>query len=242
MNCDQAFDHLTDRDVRDSDKLNRHLAKCPRCRQMSETLEPAFGMIDGAFEDLTLDASILSQQAVEDSTAPLLLSLEAIRVAESAAAELKTVTGRNNVIPRRMLQCAVAFLAGTAATLLVLALQGQRKDDEQQAAPFRLTQCSMLFPDERSESNLTAESAMLTCVACHSSASVSGHLPTTSSETDKAAMSSLKTCLACHVVDFDGALDATDQPQFGDDPSSDSHRINDSNANAFRCGWLGARG
>ena len=38
MNCDQAFDFLTDSSRRDSETLARHLASCARCRQLKETL------------------------------------------------------------------------------------------------------------------------------------------------------------------------------------------------------------
>ncbi len=242
MNCDQAFDCLTDRHLRDSDELNRHLANCPRCRQMSETLEPAFGMFDSAVENLPLGTPILSQQDAERSTGPVLLSLESIRVAEAAAVELKTDAGRNTVMPRRMMRYAAAFLAGTAATMLVLAFQGERGDGQQQATAFQLTQCSMLFPNAGSQSKWTAQSAMLTCVACHSSASVSGDRPTTSGETDKAAMSSLRTCLACHVVDLDDALNAADQSHSETDSSAHASGLNGRTANILRCGWLAARG
>ena len=47
MNCDQAFDVMTSSE-RESDRdLNAHLARCPRCREMQQTLEPALGMFRG---------------------------------------------------------------------------------------------------------------------------------------------------------------------------------------------------
>lgn len=44
MNCDQAFDALTDTKLRDSDALIEHLDTCPRCRDMSELLDPALDL------------------------------------------------------------------------------------------------------------------------------------------------------------------------------------------------------
>ncbi|MGE0609896.1 MAG: hypothetical protein AB7O62_22590 [Pirellulales bacterium] len=42
MNCDQAFDHLTlTVPPADGHALAQHLAGCPRCRSLAETLEPA---------------------------------------------------------------------------------------------------------------------------------------------------------------------------------------------------------
>lgn len=44
MNCDQAFDVMTSsRGARDPD-LHDHMDRCPRCREMLQTLEPALGM------------------------------------------------------------------------------------------------------------------------------------------------------------------------------------------------------
>ncbi len=41
MNCDTAFDLMTDAEGAASLALANHLAGCPRCRQMQETLAPA---------------------------------------------------------------------------------------------------------------------------------------------------------------------------------------------------------
>lgn len=41
MNCDLAFDLMTDPAGCESQALLSHLAECPRCRQMQETLAPA---------------------------------------------------------------------------------------------------------------------------------------------------------------------------------------------------------
>lgn len=48
MNCDQAFDVMTDSAQRDSAALQRHLANCPRCRDMAEAFEPALQLFDEA--------------------------------------------------------------------------------------------------------------------------------------------------------------------------------------------------
>ena len=41
MNCDTAFDLMTDANGSRSGALARHFVTCPRCRQMQETLAPA---------------------------------------------------------------------------------------------------------------------------------------------------------------------------------------------------------
>ena len=46
MNCDQAFDVMTS-NRRESDRgLHTHLASCPRCRVMRETLDPALELFE----------------------------------------------------------------------------------------------------------------------------------------------------------------------------------------------------
>ncbi|MDA1162805.1 MAG: hypothetical protein O3B13_06870 [Planctomycetota bacterium] len=44
MNCDQAFEFLTDTRARGSESLIRHLEECPRCRDMAELLDPALDL------------------------------------------------------------------------------------------------------------------------------------------------------------------------------------------------------
>jgi hypothetical protein len=53
MNCDQAFDFLTDSKLHDASELHAHLASCPRCCDLADALEPALGLFDQAdsFED-----------------------------------------------------------------------------------------------------------------------------------------------------------------------------------------------
>lgn len=50
MNCDQAFDALTDNDLRGSNELIQHLDGCPRCRDMADMLDPALDLFDDVLE------------------------------------------------------------------------------------------------------------------------------------------------------------------------------------------------
>ena len=85
MNCDQAFDCLTDSRRRHSADLERHLAACPRCRQMHDTLEPALDLFDGVVEEPDLSG------LVRDSRP--LVSTESRQLAEQTAARLVTAGG-----------------------------------------------------------------------------------------------------------------------------------------------------
>lgn len=45
MNCDDAFEYMTDVTKQDTGDLQWHLDMCPRCRRMKETLEPALSLL-----------------------------------------------------------------------------------------------------------------------------------------------------------------------------------------------------
>lgn len=48
MNCDEAFEYLTDPVLSSSEQLEWHLSQCPRCRQMQETLAPALTLFENS--------------------------------------------------------------------------------------------------------------------------------------------------------------------------------------------------
>jgi hypothetical protein len=57
MNCDDAFELLTDSVGRSDAALERHLAGCARCRAMSETLSPALGLMQRVATSDSVSAS-----------------------------------------------------------------------------------------------------------------------------------------------------------------------------------------
>lgn len=105
MNCDQAFDCLTDSGRRHSAQLEEHLAHCGRCRQMQETLEPALDL----FDELVPEPD-LSARAATQTLAP-----ESVRVAEQAASRL-LAAGTQPPVRRRspVWRYAAAAMIGAA--------------------------------------------------------------------------------------------------------------------------------
>src|SRR5262249_52019000 len=92
MNCDDAFDALTDPAGADAAQLADHLAVCPRCRELKQVLEPALSMLCG---DLPAESGIpetLTKLSQENDQAgasqKCFLSVEAVGLAEAAAARL----------------------------------------------------------------------------------------------------------------------------------------------------------
>ena len=90
MNCDEAFDFLTTPNNRPNKQFEGHLAMCPRCRQMKETLEPALAMFNtnAAAEghaqiDFLLNEELPQHETFRQDT----VSAETVQLAESTAAE-----------------------------------------------------------------------------------------------------------------------------------------------------------
>ncbi len=95
MNCDDAFDALTDPTGADAAELAEHLAKCPRCRELKQVLEPALSLLSGNRPAEPAMAPLRSPDGpVSDAAVPqkAFLSVEAIGVAEAAAARLAALS------------------------------------------------------------------------------------------------------------------------------------------------------
>lgn len=106
MNCDQAFDCLTDSDRRHSPELEEHLARCARCRQMQETLEPALDLFDELVPEPDLSGRVYGTQT---------LAPESVRVAEQAASRLAAAGSAPPVRQRRgIVRYAAAAMVGAA--------------------------------------------------------------------------------------------------------------------------------
>ena len=155
MNCDQAFDFLTDSSQRDSEALARHLAGCPRCRQLKETLEPALGL----FDDLVPEPAIGSFERTVSAAGQ-----DAVRIAEQSAARL---SGRGPWSASRLHSAgryAAVFLVGAALAFGVTATQ----DDLGDASPPVHSICPWQNKTEKAGSGDVQASAIIqSCVDCH---------------------------------------------------------------------------
>lgn len=85
MNCDEAFDRMTDPLRNRSAELQWHLDLCPRCRQMRDVLAPALDLLmpedDGTGDATTFAAYETPMQSGREP----FLSPETLAVAERAA-------------------------------------------------------------------------------------------------------------------------------------------------------------
>jgi cytochrome c553 len=154
MNCDHAFDLMTDPALDDCARLHAHLDACPRCRQMYETLSPALGLFGS------------SGNGFETARAEEAAAAGGVEIAERVAVRLAREPQLKSAAPRarRPLQAWACVLAGGLVLFSAVGLSVPHSGAP--AAPAAAGQCTWLHreavsPDQR------AEALVLSCVACH---------------------------------------------------------------------------
>jgi len=162
MNCDQAFDDLTNPLLLDRDELEQHLRQCARCRQMQETLAPALSWMTDSPADWP-------HRTDKSSDSGPLLTLQALQVAERCALELKT---------RRPLPASTWLRRGlmlTAAAFCGFALGVWGIEQREPPAAVSLPQeagllkvCLWTQPSrEAAAPDRSARHIVASCILCH---------------------------------------------------------------------------
>src|SRR5262245_54873755 len=117
MNCDTAFDLMTDAEGSRSVALARHLDECPRCRQMQATLSPALDFLVATppAGDAHEPAAPHSVTGSRGRRQPI-VTAEALRIAQETAISLRVRTETPRIrlqrVAGRMLQYSAVFAAG----------------------------------------------------------------------------------------------------------------------------------
>lgn len=172
MNCDQAFEHITDAALRHSPALQRHLQTCPRCRQMQETLAPALAYFDGESAG-SMDAAFLSAAYDTPETgaeaADLFLSPEAVEIAEQAARQLSARRPAARLQPKRLagavLRCAAIFFIGA---LTAFGFFGREAVHRVPAAQKESACTRQLAAEaDAAVAGMDAPNFVRSCIACH---------------------------------------------------------------------------
>jgi hypothetical protein len=176
MNCDEAFELLTDLTQRPSGALRQHLAGCPRCRQMQETLAPALaGLQDELTAQSREDGRATQSSSARPATEhrPHFLSVEAVDIAECAARRLTARAPFCRLGLRRLAAAAaryvVAFSVGAVVAL------GAVSGEPEHMAPRHLltavpkvTSCTRsLMANLEMGPTVDARNVVMSCVACH---------------------------------------------------------------------------
>ncbi|MBI1310419.1 hypothetical protein GC176_03860 [bacterium] len=198
MNCDLAFDCLTDATRRDAPELAAHLATCPRCRDMADALEPALDLFGetmsalSAFDELALP--------IADDTEPLRRTSSIVdrRIAptelpsDTAWPDAPWHTEARRRLQRRLVTWQIlAGVAGLSCVLGALTFL-QRSDQSPLLAQQRDQKC------QRAElTTASASTVVAGCVACHTLEETL-QLIATSRRQD--AQETVTRCVACHVT------------------------------------------
>jgi hypothetical protein len=160
MNCDTAFDLMTDARGFRSTALLEHLECCPRCRQMQATLSPALEFLADHRHD-----DCLPQATAGQTGRALSSTVEGVKVAQQAAQDLAM---RNEQPPARLtrlagrfLRYAAVFAAGAA---LAFSLLPARERPELRSGACTRGEALGSDPDRSAEKT---RALLASCLACH---------------------------------------------------------------------------
>ncbi|MCH8830028.1 MAG: hypothetical protein IID45_10675, partial [Planctomycetes bacterium] len=122
MNCDQAFEWITEPSRRNQPALQQHLRHCRRCRQMQEVLAPALELLTPAADEIIPGFEPAAMHSGFESQPPPhaipFLSPASVRVAEQSARTLaRTEVKAIEFKPSQ--RTRFSRLAGIAAALLI---------------------------------------------------------------------------------------------------------------------------
>jgi hypothetical protein len=169
MNCDMAFDLMTDAEGCQSAALGQHLASCPRCRQMQETLAPALGFLaDSAWNSSAHEPSGDCDAASGNTSRHPFLILEALKVARDTASALavrtETRPDRMNAFVGRALRFAAVFAAGVVLGLVLLENRDRSAIEGKECTRHAAAR------DGVARSDAEIQRLALSCAACHDAA------------------------------------------------------------------------
>jgi hypothetical protein len=159
MNCDQAFELMTDPVGTTSLALNRHLERCPRCRQMQQTLSPALDWM------LATSHAPVEAAGASHGASPF-LSAQAVLVAEEAA---RSLPKRRHGAGSDALRRAVVIAAVAVLGVLFGAMSQEPAAPQTPALPAgALAACLWDQPQLRAQlADGSARGVVVSCVVCH---------------------------------------------------------------------------
>ncbi|MSR57412.1 MAG: hypothetical protein EXS05_07050 [Planctomycetaceae bacterium] len=170
MNCDTAFDLLTDPHGAASLALESHLAHCPRCRQMQETLSPALEWMRESAADTvsSRDPSSATGGATALHRAPAFATAEALEVANEAAARLSECSKAPAVRYRKwavkLATCAALIVVGGFLGRAFVSSGGAISPDRGDSS-CRRQEAAAAQAGSRSRAEI--EALVATCALCH---------------------------------------------------------------------------
>ncbi len=174
MNCDQAFECLTDPELSSGSELRAHLDGCPRCRDMADILEPALRFVTGEASTDWIGSAWDVAPKIADRTSQPFLTEQAVRVAEEAASSL-LARNRRRMRARRNRWLAATLLAPVIALALFLSEPKSSQTPPEEAyspvgpalGPCTRMTAAMTKPAGDADREISAYEVVRACNVCH---------------------------------------------------------------------------
>jgi hypothetical protein len=166
MNCDTAFDLMTEPYGNRSGALAQHFDSCPRCRRMQETLSPALDfLIDGNEFGSTGDRT--HETSKMDPAREPFVTTETVQFAHQASAHLAARGEMPRVQLARLTARAAKYAAAFAAGLLLAVVLFSQRDRSMPAAGAACTRREA-WRDDASRTADQIQALVHSCAVCHS--------------------------------------------------------------------------
>lgn len=155
MTCDDAFERMTDGGLREDGALSEHLAECPRCRAMYETLAPAIGAFQSERDRQSQSVAVATQSRS---------STEYAVAAARRLTQQNLVRARIAVAARRARVCAAAasLLLGVAVSAALLGFADQQARSQSQDP-----MCTWQSRRDGQRAGRPPAVVITACIACH---------------------------------------------------------------------------
>ena len=173
MNCDTAFDLMTDENGSRSSALAQHFETCSRCRQMQETLAPALEFLTQDEPSQDFFAGSRGGATSEAGGRQPFVTIESLRIAQQAAGRLAAQADMPRARRQRLAGQLTRYAAVFAAGLLVAFVLVPERDRE----TIPVGQCRR--QEAAGETSGRAADSIQTlaqsCAVCHTAAPTQAH-------------------------------------------------------------------
>lgn len=192
MNCDQAFDCLTDPQHRDLDALQCHLDACSRCRDLAEALQPALTLFDEASSDFGCLPSAPEIHCSDEVSRAVPRSAQSRHASKWASAAYDAALQSHSHRHKEGAKIAVVLLLIGAFTAALAHVGRESSGPLAQVAEVGGESCLR----ERLDATTESAPALAACLACHLDSAESRKF---NLEARQNVQRIVKSCVVCHL-------------------------------------------